>query len=106
MDTTQSMQIAGAVVILTQIAKAAGATGRWALLIAIVLSAASMTIWGYSHNDFTRENTWSYFVAFGSVLTSAVGVFGLVNSAPSQVAAVRDIGSRMKDAIKGTGDGT
>jgi purine-cytosine permease-like protein len=104
MDTTQSMQIAGAVVVLVQIAKAAGVTGRWALLIAIALSAGSMAVWAYSTGDFTRENSWSYFVAFGSVLTSAVGVFGLVNASPEQVTAVRDVGARMKEAIKGTGD--
>lgn len=106
MDTTVSMQIAGAVVVLVQIAKGAGVSGRWALLTAVLLSAGAMAIWGYAHNDFTRESTWHYFVAFGSVLTSAVGVFGLINEAPNQVAHMKDIGTRMKDAIKGTSTGT
>lgn len=106
MDTTSSMQIAGAVVVLTQIAKSFGVKGVGALFVAIVLSMVAMAVWGYSHNDFTRENSWDYFVAFGSVLTSAVGVFGLINAAPENVAQLRDVGARMKDVITGTGPGT
>jgi hypothetical protein len=32
-------------------------------------------IWGYSHNDFTREATWAYFMAWVETLSIAAGAF-------------------------------
>lgn len=50
-------------------------TGRWVTLTAVLVTTAVFAVWGYSHNDFTRESTWGYFMAWVETLGIAAGAF-------------------------------
>ena len=50
--------------------------GRWVTLVAVAVTTAVFAIWGYSHNDFTREATWPYFMAWVETLSIAAGAEG------------------------------
>jgi hypothetical protein len=99
------MAIAGAVVALVQIVKASGVPTKWGLLLCIIFSGVAMAVWGYSHADFTRATSWDYFVGFGSVLTSASGVFGIINKTPESITSMKGFGTNLVNSIKGTGPG-
>lgn len=49
--------------------------GRYVTLIAVALTTFVFVVWGYSHNDFNRESTWTYFMAWVEVLGIAAGAF-------------------------------
>jgi len=90
---------------------------KLALPLAGLLALVSVGLWAYSHNDFARETTWNYFVAYGLVLSSAAGVFGLINQGAQQITNIGGAGRAMVNstkaaghaigtAITGTGDGS
>lgn len=50
-------------------------TGKYASLASILITTVVFLIWAYSHNDYTRESTWTYFVAWANVNLIAAGAF-------------------------------
>lgn len=50
-------------------------SGRWVTLCAVGVTTAVFAVWGYSHNDFTRENMWNYFMAWVETLAISAGAF-------------------------------
>jgi len=106
MDSTAIMQISGAVVVLCQLAKSVGVTGRFALITSSILSALGCGIWGWANGAFSRATTWDLFSGFVVVLSAAAGVFNLINSAPESVATitggVKGAASALRTALGGT----
>lgn len=97
--------MSAATVTLAQIFKSFVSRGL-ALPLAGFLSLLSVVLWAWSNHDLTRESAFGYWSAYGLVLASAAGVFGLINQAPERITDMKDLGHRMAASIKGTGGGT
>lgn len=69
-----------------------GIRGRWVTVIAVIVTTLVFAVWGYSHNDFARETTWAYFMAWVETLSIAAGAFHGTEQAVEQ--------------MNGTGDGS
>jgi hypothetical protein len=78
---------------------------KLALPLAGLLALASLGAWAYSHGGVPPEHVWDYYLAYGLVMTSAAGVFGLINQGSEQITNIKGAASNMVAAIKGTGDG-
>jgi hypothetical protein len=106
----QVITISGVVTIIAQVLKGAGVSGRWALLIAAILSALAVALFGYSNVGFAQNVAWSYFAAWAAVFSSAAGIFGIINAAPAQALAITESAKhsahKLVQTLKGTGDGT
>lgn len=106
MDAKAVIAVSGAIVMLIQILKATGLTGRWALVAAALLSIAGVAIWGYSLGTYSRPQTWDYFAGWIAVFTSAAGAFGIVNGGAEAVTAIKGAPSAILKSFTSTGDGT
>lgn len=91
MDAQAIGAVSLATVTFVQILKGAGVSGRWAMPVSAAVSLIAVSLWGYSHDTFTRQAAWDYFVAFGLVWSSASGVFGLINKGAEGVANMRGV---------------
>jgi len=89
MDAQSIVTVSVPVVLLTQIFKWAGLPLRWAPVVILVLSLLGVLFWGYSQNQFTRADLWSYFAGWVSVSVSAAGVFGFAKDAAEEVTRIR-----------------
>jgi hypothetical protein len=96
MDPQAIAAVSLATATFVQILKAAGVSGKWALPVAALVSGLSIAIWAFSHGTFTRETSWDYFVAFGVVLSSAAGVFGLINKGAEGVTNMKSVRRMMR----------
>lgn len=105
MDAEAIIVVSGSIVALIQILKAAGLTGRWALVAAALLSIAGVGLWGYSVGTFERTQTFQYFAGFVAVLTSAAGAFGIINGGAEAITAMKGAPSAIIKSLTGTGDG-
>lgn len=101
MNAQAVIAISGAIVMLIQILKSAGVTGRWALLTAAALSALGVGVWGYSAGDYVRAQTWDYFSGWIAVFTSAAGAFGIVNGGAEAVTAIKGAPAAIIKSLKG-----
>lgn len=81
--------VSATVVLLIQVAKAGGITGRWALIVAAIVSALGIILWAVSTGTFARETLFQYFSAWVAVFTSATGVYSIVRAAPEAVTTFR-----------------
>lgn len=108
MDSEVTMTIAGVVVVVCQLLKSVGLTGRWALLVAAVLSLLGTAFVAWAAADFGRATAVRYLIGWSSILSSAAGVFGLINSTPEAITSMRDgvkgAASNIVNAMKGSGD--
>lgn len=104
MGETDIALMSGATVTLAQVLKGF-VSRKLALPLASLLALLSMAVWAYSHGGVPREEYWNYYVGYGLVLTSAAGVFGLINQGAEQITNIKGAASSMVAAIKGTGDG-
>ena len=59
----------------------------------MLTTTAVFAIWGYSHNDFNRESTWAYFMAWVETLSIAAGAFHGTEQAVQKMTGTGD-GSR------------
>lgn len=76
MDATAIISVSAAVVALAELVKGLGIASRFTPLVALLLSALGVVIWGYSAvGTFTRPQVYSYFVAWITVATAAKGIF-------------------------------
>lgn len=76
MDAGAIISVSAAVVALAQLLKGLGISSRFSPLVALLLSAFGVGIWGYSAvGTFTRPQAFSYFVAWITVATAAKGIF-------------------------------
>ena len=105
MDATAVIMISGAIVMLIQVLKSTGLTGRWALVSAAGLSILGVGIWGYSVGSYERTQAWGYFAGWIAVFTSAAGAFGIVNGGVEAVTAMKGAPSAIVKSLTGTGDG-
>lgn len=96
MDAQAIGAVSLATVTFVQILKGAGLAGKWAMPVSAVVSLIAVALWGYSHDSFTRQTAWDYFVAFGLVWSSASGVFGLINKGAEGVANMRGVRHMMR----------
>lgn len=97
MDAEAVLIIGGVVGTLSKVAFQGGVSGRWATLAALVIATVCVAVWGYSHGDFTRENTWGYFAGWAAVLATAAGFFHGIEEVPKTATFQK---------MTGTGDGT
>ncbi len=105
MDAKAVIAVSGAIVMLVQILKSAGLTGRWALVASAGLSIAGVIIWAYSAGTYARPQTWDYFAGWIAVFTSAAGAFGIINGGAEAVTAMKGAPSALIKSLTGTGDG-
>lgn len=105
MDATAVIAVSGAIVMLLQVLKSAGLTGRWALVSAAVMSMVGVGVWAYSQGNYGRPETWGYFAGWIAVFTSAAGVFGIVNGGAEAVTAMKGAPSAIIKSLTSTGDG-
>lgn len=105
MDATAVLAVSGSIVMLLQVFKAGGVTGRWALIVAAVCSAIGVALWGYSAGTFARATTWDFAAGWIAVFTSAAGVFGVVNGGAEAVTAMKGAPSAILKSLTSTGDG-
>lgn len=105
MNAQAVIAISGAIVMLIQVLKATGLTGRWAVIAAALLSIVGVTIWGYSAGSYVRAQTWDYFAGWIAVFTSAAGAFGIVNNAADAVTVVKGAPSAIIKSLTGNSDG-
>jgi len=81
--------ISAAVVGLMQLLKTAPWIKRYALILIFLVSALAVGLWGWSEEALVRATAFQFFAGWIAVSTSAAGVFGLVRSAPEQLAEFR-----------------
>lgn len=105
MDAKAVIMVSGAIVMLIQVLKATGLTGRWALVAAAGLSVLGVGIWGYSAGDYVRAATWDYFAGWIAVFTSAAGAFGVINGGAEAVTAMKGAPGAIIKSLTSTGDG-
>jgi hypothetical protein len=105
MDAKIVVMIAGVVVTLVQVLKAAGVTGRWAIVTAAGLSAFCVCLWGYSTGPFVRAQTWDYFAGWASIFLSACGAFGVINGGAEAVTALKNAPTALIRSLTTAGDG-
>lgn len=105
MDATAVIAVSGAIVMLLQVLKSAGLTGRWALVSSAVMSMVGVVVWGYSQGTYERPETWAFFSGWVAVFTSAAGVFGIVNGGAEAVTAMKGAPSALIKSLTGPGDG-
>jgi len=105
MDSEVTMTIAGSVVVVCQLLKSVGVTGKWALLVAALLSLLGTVFVAWAAADFGRATAVRYLIGWTSILSSAAGVFGLINSAPEAVTTlkggVKGAAANVFNAVKG-----
>jgi hypothetical protein len=89
MDSEVTMTIAGSVVVVCQLLKSVGLHGKWALVVAALLSLAGTAFVAWAAADFSRASAIRYLIGWTSVLSSAAGVFGMINAAPEAVATIK-----------------
>lgn len=95
MDATQVGIVTVPVVTLVQMAKFAGLPGRWAPLLASLLSALGVVLLILaSPTGFVAQMALDYFVAFTLILAAAMGVYGFVANATASTTPMGRIGNR------------
>lgn len=90
--------IGGVVGSLCRLFYNAGLSGRSASTAAAVITTMVLAIFAYAHQNFDRNSSWDYFVAWVDIIGLAAGVFHIVENTPRGI----------KDAVKtmtGTGPG-
>ena len=105
MTAEQTGMISGAVVAILQVIKAGGLANKNGVLWAALFSVLGVALWGWSQGDLGRATAFSYFVACSVVLTSAAGVFGLINKSAETVTSIKGAGTALMQSLTGTGDG-
>ena len=104
MTAQDALAVAAPIVLIAQIFKPF-IGGKWSLLFVLLLSVLGVALWVYSSGGYERALLWSYFAAFATVLTSAAGIFNIVNKAPEVVTDVSGAGGRLVRSFTGTGSG-
>jgi hypothetical protein len=102
MNAQAVIAVSGAIVMLIQVLKSAGISGRWALVLAAGLSALGVALWAYSTGSYSRPQTWDYFAGWIAVFTSAAGAFGIVNGGADAVTAIKGAPSAIIKSLTGT----
>lgn len=106
MDAKAVIAVSGSIVMLIQVLKAGGVTGRWALIVAALLSVLGVGIWEYSAGTYARSQTWDLFAGWIAVFTSAAGAFGIINGGAEAVTAIKGAPTAIFKSLTTTGDGT
>lgn len=101
---TAILSIGTAVGTLAKILVGAGLRGRWATVATFVVTTAVVALYGYSHNNFVRETTWTYFEIWIAVLLVAAGAFHVIENVSKET--ISNVAGDMKRTFTGTGDGT
>lgn len=104
MTAQDALAVSAPIVLIAQIFKPF-ITGKWALVFVMFLSILGVSLWVYSSGGYERALIWSYFAAWATVLTSAAGIFNIVNKAPELVTDVSGAGGRLVRSFTGTGSG-
>lgn len=106
MDSETTMMMSGAVVVLCQILKGVGASGKVALILATVLSAGATALVAYAKGDYSRVTAIGYGIGWVNVLAAAAGVFNLINSTPEALGTitggVKGAAANLMNSLKGT----
>lgn len=91
MNAENIVVVAGAVTILTQMAKWGGLSDSKGPLAVLGLSLLGVILWAISNEPaFDRHMLWTYFAGWVSISAAAAGVFGFTRALPAAVTATRN----------------
>jgi hypothetical protein len=104
METDIALVITGVVTTFVQIAKSAGASGKWGMAWAAFFSLIGVGLYALSfETTFERHDLWKYFTAVGVVTLGSIGIFSAVQNSPEMVTSLKGVGSDLKQSFQGTG---
>lgn len=105
MESDAALGISVVVSAFVQVIKATGVDRQKGVWLAAAASLVGVVIYAVSTEPvFERGLLWEYFAAFGIVLLSAMGTFGLIKQSPQMVTDIKGAGTALKESL-GTGSG-